>query len=109
MKKIIMFLLCSLIVPSMSFAVSTLGSGTSIADSASTPDHPSSALSLSPNVQISYLYVDADNYAMTGANAKGSMCYGVVTGDQNVYQDETDGVLTAAATDTITGWDKVGQ
>lgn len=113
MKKIVLFLACSLILPSMAFAAVTLGDGTSISDGGT---HPTSALSLSPNVNLSYDSDTTDSYALTGANEKGAMCYAVMSGDQGVYQQEvdpgTDNVV--AADDSVdypndNTWDSVGQ
>ena len=122
MKKIVLFLLCSLIVPSMAFAAVTLGDGTSISDASSANPHPTAALSLSPNVNLNYDSDTTDSYSLTGANAKGAMCYAVMSGDQGVYQQEVvpgatdgaDGTNVIAADDAVdydadTDWDGVGQ
>lgn len=113
MKKIVLFLLCSLIVPSMALAAVSLGDGTSISDGGS---HPTAVLSLSPNVVLSYDSDTTDSYALTGANEKGAMCYAVMSGDQGVYQQQVapgaDNVVDAAdATDysASADWDGVGQ
>lgn len=118
MKKTVLFLICVLIVPSMAFSAVTLGDGTSISDSANTPAHPTEALSLSPNVNLSYSTTSTtyETYALTGANEKGAMCYAVMSGDQGVYQQEVDpGALNVIPADDDTDystsgdWDGVGQ
>jgi hypothetical protein len=122
MKKTVLFLICVLIVPSMAFSAVTLGDGTSIKDSGATNPHPTEALSLSPNVSLSYDSDSDDTYALTGANQKGGICYAVMSGDQGVYQQEVtpgdttgaDGTNVIAADDgvdysTSADWDGVGQ
>lgn len=81
-KTIITVALCSLIIPSMSFAAAkSLTDGSSI-------DANSTAVTLSPNVGLSYHSQTGNNYALTGANAKGVMCYGVESGNQGVFQQK---------------------
>jgi len=96
MKKIILLIVCSLLVPSFGFAAAgNLTDGTSLGNS-------TKGVSLSPNVALDYDSTDGTNYALTGANAKGAMCYGVESGNQGVYQMVVapgDDNLTAAADD----------
>ena len=116
MKKIIVLILCAMLIPSLSFAALdavTLGDGTSL-------DANGTAVSLSPNVVLNYSSVDGTNYALTGANEKGAMCYGVESGNQGVYQQkvaaEADNVIDsdddndpdADQYDGVGSWSSVG-
>lgn len=90
MKKIALFLAVVLFVPSLSFAAISdfdLQDGTSL-------NANSTAVSLSPNVGLNYASVDGTDYALTGANAKGAMCYGVESGNQGVYQMKVTNATT---------------
>jgi len=105
MKKIVLLIVCTLLVPSLGFAATgNLADGTSLGNS-------TTSVSLSPNVVLDYDSTGAnhENYALTGASEKGAMCYGVESGNQGVYQMVvTPGAnnLTAAADDDAPGTDQ---
>jgi hypothetical protein len=80
-KTLLLLIVLSLAFSSSAFAltIDPWADGTSL-------NANSSAASLSPNVELSYDSDDGTNYALTGANLKGAMCYGVESGNQGVYQ-----------------------
>ncbi|MBN2644316.1 MAG: hypothetical protein JXR59_02460 [Desulfuromonadaceae bacterium] len=92
MKKLMLILAFLVIMPSFSFATTLAlwATDTSIAAG----EKP---LKLSPTVVLSYDSVDGDSFALTGANNKGPMCYGVEAGNSKTYQK----VVGLAASDAV--------
>lgn len=114
-KTLLLLIVLSLAFSSSAFAQLTVdpwGDGTSLNENAT-------AVDLSPNVQLSYDSDDGTNYALTGANLKGPMCYGVESGNQAVYQQDVGvGVGPTTAVDDNDpdtdyydgqGWSAVGK
>jgi len=101
-----------MLVPSLSFAADAVA----LVDGASVNVNHN-AVSLSPNVGLSYHSATGNNYALTGASSKGVMCYGVESGNQGVFQmkvavnDNIGGNVTTATDDddpSLDGYTGVG-